>query len=191
MPLHQILNLLKNSGFHIRGVDTTTIWLEDPSCIMRSLTDFIHYAWIAIYVITGVLLFGWAVSMIRGAKNNIFINIRNLTIVFGTLAGVGAIVNSVFGEDLFAKGCREIGVPLAEVQRALADYKLKTRGADDLYEEFNIYDSASGQEYDQGVSEVSSDMDAQTPGGDVMLPPERAMVPGPGNPEQLNGIEVK
>lgn len=126
MPLNQILNILKNSGFHVRGVDMDTIYLEDPTCILRSFSDFLHYAWIAIYAITAILLFGWAVSMIRGVKNDLFINIRNLTIIFGVLTATGAAVKFIWGDDLFAVGCKEISISVSDIQKTLGDYKLKT-----------------------------------------------------------------
>ena len=74
MNTDTILRLLQNSGFHILGFDGTFLYLEDPSCILRSFETFIEYAWVIITCITGLLLFGWAISMIRGAKNDIFTN---------------------------------------------------------------------------------------------------------------------
>lgn len=140
-----ILRLLTNSGFHILGADGSFIYLEDPSCILRSFETFIEYAWIIIAFLTGLLLFGWAISMIRGAKNDIFTNLRNLLIIFGVLTAAGPIVNMIWGDDLFARGCRTIKVPISEVNRLLDARKLKLteRNQYDLYEEFDIYDSGA------------------------------------------------
>lgn len=145
MNTETILRLLQNSGFHILGADGSFIYLEDPSCILRSFTTFAHYAWIIIVFITGMLLFGWAISMIRGAKNDIFTNLRNLVLIFGVLAAVGPIINMIYGDDLFKRGCRTIKVEMSEVNRLLDARKLKLSSRDeyDLYEEFDIYDSGA------------------------------------------------
>lgn len=148
-----ILRLLTNSGFHILGADGSFIYLEDPSCILRSFETFIEYAWVIIAFLTGILLFGWAISMIRGAKNDIFTNLRNLLIIFGVLTAAGPIVNMIWGGDLFARGCRTIKVPISEINRLLDARKLKLteRNQYDLYEEFDIYDSGASY-YDNSVA---------------------------------------
>lgn len=141
-----ILRLLENAGFRILGTDGAVLYLEDPSCILRSFSTFIEYAWIVIVCITGVLLFGWAISLIRGAKNDIFINLRNLTIMFGTLAAVIPIVNMIWGDDLFARGCRTITVSINEINKVLDARNLKLADFDEnslLYENIYIYDSAA------------------------------------------------
>lgn len=139
-----ILRLLKNSGFNILGSDGTFLYLEDPSCILRSFETFIEYAWIGISCITILLLFGWAISMIRGIKNDISTNLRNLVLMFGTLSVAIPIINTIWGDDLFAYGCRTIKVSIAEVNEILETRKkqLSEKGGD-LYEEFYIYDSGS------------------------------------------------
>lgn len=143
MNIDVILRLLKNSGFHVFGVDNTFIYIEDPSCILRSFQTFIEYAWVVIVCITGLLLFGWALGMIRGAKNDIFINIRNLMLIFGILGAAGLIVNFIWGGDLMARGCRTISVPIAEINKILdkRNAKLTERNPNDLYEEFSITDT--------------------------------------------------
>ncbi len=117
MDTETILRLLTNSGFNILGADNTYIYLEDPACITRAFQTFAEYAWIIINVITGMLIFGWAISMIRGAKNNLLINARNLILIMGTLSITGPIVNAIYGGDLFATGCRTINVSISEIQR--------------------------------------------------------------------------
>lgn len=148
MNIDTILRLLKNAGFNVINWDGDFLYLEDPSCILRSFETFIEYAWIAITCITGLLLFGWAISMIRGAKNDIFTNLRTLIIMFGVLSAAIPIVNTIWGDDLFARGCRTITVPIAEVNEILNARKLKLSDQDEynLYEEFDIYDS--GVSYD-------------------------------------------
>lgn len=145
MNIDTILRLLKNSGFRVLDANDAFIQLEDPSCILRSFEVFLDYAWIAITFITGLLLFGWAISMIRGAKNDIFTNLKNLTIIFGILTATKPIVNLIWGGDLFARGCKTISVSTVEVRRLLdaRNLKLAERNESDLFEEFNIYDSAA------------------------------------------------
>ena len=139
-----IVRLLKNSGINVIGADSTSVFIEDPSCILRGFETFIEYAWIIITAITGVLLFGWAISMIRGAKNDIFTNLRNLIIMFATLSMVIPIVNLIWGDDLFAIGCKTIAVPLDDLNTMLdaRNKKLKT-ATSDLYEDMYIYDSGA------------------------------------------------
>lgn len=142
METATIIRLLSNAGFHVLGADGANLYIEDPSCILRSFQTFTEYAWIIITFITGMLIFGWAISMIRGAKNNIFMNLRNLTIMFGTLAAAGAILNMIYGGDLFARGCRTVAVNIDTVDEML-DMRQKKMSPQhtDLYESIDIYDS--------------------------------------------------
>ncbi len=146
METETIVRLLKNSGFHVLGADNTYLYMEDPACILRGFADFAEYAWIIITFLSGMLLFGWAISMIRGAKNDLLINLRNLLIIFGTLSASGAIIGAIYGDDLFARGCRTVKIPFTELNELLdaRKSKLSQRNADDLYEEFDIYDSGVG-----------------------------------------------
>lgn len=142
MNTETILRLLKNSGFHIIGADSASVYIEDPSCILRSFEKFTEYAWIIISCLSAFLLIGWAISMIRGAKNDISRNIVNLLIMFGTLSVAVPIINMIWGDDLFARGCRTITVPIDEVNKMLEARNLKmSKVGGDLYEEFDIYDS--------------------------------------------------
>ena len=101
------------------GTDNSSVYIEDPSCILRGFETFIEYAWVIITAVTGVLLFGWAISMIRGAKNDIFTNLRNLIIMFATLSCVIPIVNMIWGDDLFAAGCKTIAVSMDDLNTLL------------------------------------------------------------------------
>ncbi len=144
MNTDTIVRLLENSGFNGVSVDPDFLYFEDPSCILRSFETFIDYAWIGIAVLTGMMLFGWAISMIRGAKNDFFINLRNLILIFGILTIARPIMNFIYGDDLFARGCQTFSVPLSQVQELLDTRKLRISESDDyLYEEFDIYDSGT------------------------------------------------
>ena len=126
-----IKQLLANSGINVIGSDSVSVYIEDPSCILRGFETFIEYAWIIITTITGVLLFGWAISMIRGAKNDIFTNLRNLLIMFATLSMVIPIVNVIWGDDLFARGCKTIAVSIDDVNTLLDARNRKLSGTDE------------------------------------------------------------
>lgn len=145
MNADTIIRLLTNSGFHNVRVDPDFVYMEDPSCILRSFETFAHYAWVAIMILTGLMLTGWAISMIRGAKNDFFTNLRNLIIIFGVLSIAKPIMNLIYGGDLFARGCHTISVPMTEMNRLLdaRNSKLKSRDEYDLYEDFDIYDSGA------------------------------------------------
>lgn len=142
MNTETILRLLNNSGFYAVRTDGVNVFMEDPSCILRSFETFIEYAWVGIFVITGLLLFGLAISMIRGAKHDTLMTLRNLILIFGALSAVGPIVNMLWGGDLFARGCRTVQVSLDEINEILGSRNSKLSTPEyDLYEEFDIYDS--------------------------------------------------
>ena len=142
MNVSEIRRLLENSGIRVLNADSLSVYIEDPSCIMRGFETFLEYAWTIIVFITGVLLFGWAVSMIRGAKNDILINIRNLFLMFAALSMVGPIVSLIYGDDIFGIGCKTLNISVAELNSLLdARHKKMSARTGDLYEDFQIYDS--------------------------------------------------
>ncbi len=143
MNVDTILKLLHNSGFHGLRADAEFIYMEDPSCILRSFETFIDYAWFCIMVLTGVLLCGWAISMLRGAKNDIFTNLRNLIIIFGVLTLTRPILNLIYGDDLFAQGCKTIAVSIEETSKLLDARNAKLGTDAEQYEQIDIYDSGA------------------------------------------------
>ena len=114
--------------------------MEDPSCILRSFETFAEYAWVIISVFTGLMLTGWAISMIRGAKNDIFNNLKNLILLFGTLSALGLIINLLYGNDIFAQGCKTIRAPISELNELL-ETRNNRLGTDELYERLDVYDT--------------------------------------------------
>lgn len=142
MNTDTIIQLLKNAGFKGLYADETYVYMEDPSCILRSFEAFAEFAWIVITVFTGLMLAGWAISMIRGAKNDIFNNLKNLTLLFGGLSALGAIINLIYGGDVFARGCKTISAPITELNELLETRKkrLGDNGVE-LYEKLDIYDT--------------------------------------------------
>ncbi len=142
MDIEQILRLMQNAGFRVHGADAQFIYIEDPACVLRAFATFAEYAWLAVAGVTGLLLFGWAISMIRGAKNDIFTNLRNLILILGIVSAAGPIINVIFGDDLFRRGCSTAEISIADVQEMLAARNTRlARQSDDLYEEFDIYDT--------------------------------------------------
>lgn len=146
MTIDVILHHLENSGFLVLGYDGTFIWLEDPTCFVRGLSDFVDVAWFAITIFAGILLFGWAVAKIRGIQGDIAKNIRNLFLIFSILSASRFVANMIWGDDLFKAGCKTIQVPIAEVNKIIDSSKLKLKTSDEnnLYEDIDIYDSATG-----------------------------------------------
>ena len=142
MNIDTILRLLENSGFHGLSADSEFIYMEDPSCILRSFENFIEYAWVAVVAITGLLLFGWALSMTRGAKaDNMFMNMRNLLLIFFGLSVAKPVINMIYGDNLFARGCETISVSVEEMNKLLDLRKEKLGSYIDEYENLRIYDS--------------------------------------------------
>ena len=142
MNTETIVRLLQNSGINVIGADSPSVYIEDPSCILRGFETFMEYAWVIITAVTGVLIFGWGISMIRGAKNDIFTNMRNLIIMFATLSCVIPIVNMIWGDDLFAIGCKTISVSLGDLNALLDVRNAKLGNSDgDLYKVTDIYNS--------------------------------------------------
>ncbi len=143
MDIETIKRLLTNSGFHVIGTDPsqTLLLVEDPSCIMRSFQTFLEYAWVFITLITAILLFGWAISKIRGANTDIAINIRNLLIMFGVLSASGPILNVIYGGNLMARTCNIVQIPLADIQEILDTRNSQLSPNDRLFEDIDIFDS--------------------------------------------------
>ena len=144
MNIDTILRLLENSGFYGLSADSEYIYMEDPSCILRSFETFMEYAWVAVVAITGLMLFGWAMSMIRGANaSTMFPNMRNLVVIFFILSAAKPIINMIYGADLFARGCETISVSIDEMNKLLEMRKDKLSKFDQnsLYEDLYIYDS--------------------------------------------------
>jgi hypothetical protein len=140
MNTDTILRHLENSGFRVLGADGAFIFIEDPACFIRSIEGFVDVAWVIISAFAGILLFGWAVSLVRGAKGDIVINIRNLFIMFATLAAMRPIVNLVWGDDIFELGCKTIQIPISGINKVIDSAKLKMSD-NTIIENIEIYDS--------------------------------------------------
>ena len=142
MNVSEIRRLLENSGIHVLNADSSYVYIEDPSCIMRGFEDFLQYAWVIIVFIAGILLFGWGISLIRGAKNDIVTNLRNMFLIFAALAIINPILNALYDGDVFSVGCKTVNVSISELNTLLAarNSRLSNR-TPDLYEDFDIQDT--------------------------------------------------
>ncbi len=139
--LQNIQNILERSGLRVTGIDTNFIYIEDPSCILRGFETFLGYAWDVLLLITVFLIMGLGISMIRGAKNDIINNMKNLILIFGILTVVPLILNLVYGGDLIGRGCKTLKVSVGEINEILAA-RAQTKSLDaSLYEDIDIYDS--------------------------------------------------
>lgn len=147
MNTDTILRLLTNAGFHNLHTDGIYVYMEDPSCVLRSFETFAEFAWLTITVFTGLMLAGWAISMIRGAKNDIFNNLKNLILLFGVLSALGPIINLIYGDDIFARGCKTISTHISELNQLLDARNKRFSIENELYERLDIYDT--GPVYEQ------------------------------------------
>ena len=142
MNASEIRRLLENSGVRVLDADLTSVSIEDPSCILRGFETFINYAWIIIVAVTAFLLLGWAISLIRGAKNDIVKNMRSLFLIFAALSLVKPILNTIYQGDLFGVGCKTITVPIADLNTLLEARHSRLSGrSGELYEDIDIQDT--------------------------------------------------
>ena len=152
-----IFKLLESSGIRPLGMDSTNLYIEDPSCIARSFETFLENVWIVSTFITGMFLIGWAWGMIRGNKNLNFQilskNIVSLLAIFATFSIIPAVVNFIYGGDLIGYACKTAIIPTAHVKKLLDMRKdtLEKFDAYNLYEDLIIYDS--GVNIDASISE--------------------------------------
>ena len=145
MEIEKILLLLKNSGLNVHGVDSNFIYFDDPSCIYTAFDNILHYAWIVILVLTGIMLFGWALLYIKnGVKiNDLFNNAKTIILIFCVLSLVKPIVNFIYGDNLFGRNCEVMKASLTSVQELLnvRNKTLSNVDENSLYESFDMVDS--------------------------------------------------
>lgn len=135
-----ILLRLKNAGFYNVELKGDTIFMEDPSCVIRSFENFFEFAWGVVVLLSLFLLMGWGFALIRGAKyDKTFSNLRNLTIIFCAMAMVKPLLTFIYGDDLFGSTCKKISVSVDEVMEISAQNKDKH--GNELFETINIEDT--------------------------------------------------
>lgn len=144
MDINLLVKILTDMGYNVRGYDDTALYIIDPSCIVTGFTTFLEYAWVILVAISGFMLMGWGFAMIRGAKNDIFKNLRNLGLIFGIVGATIPIVSFIWGNDIEANACETITIPIDRVNEILNienTKKMSTYNEFGQFERIDIYDS--------------------------------------------------
>lgn len=145
MDIAKIVLLLQNSGLQNIRVGNGVIEFDDPSCIYAAFDKILDIAWIVILVLTAFMLMGWAILYIKnGVKiDELFNNAKTVILIFCVLSVVKPIVNAIYGDNLFARGCPRKQASIETVTKLLElRNKNLPRGAEDeLYEIFDMTDS--------------------------------------------------
>ena len=116
--------------------------IEDPGCIIRSFEKLINYGWGLISLITAVLIFGWAIAYIRGSKiSSILNNFKNIVLILSIVSVIKPVISIFYGDDIFAKGCREIEISKEKVNNLLELRKSKLSSSKEGFETLYIIDS--------------------------------------------------
>lgn len=137
-----ILGLLNNSGIKVISITDSVLKIEDPGCIIRSFEKLINYGWVLISLITAVLIFGWAIAYIRGSKiSSILNNFKNIVLILSIVSVIKPIISIFYGDDIFAKGCREIEISKEKVNNLLELRKSKLSSSKEGFETLYIIDS--------------------------------------------------
>ncbi|MDR2685528.1 MAG: M23 family metallopeptidase [Rickettsiales bacterium] len=124
MTNDELVRHLYENGINAELIGDTLI-ISDQSCFVRSAFEFFDNFQVILYIMAGLLLAGWAISMIRGAKIKIMNNLRNLCLLFAVLAMVRPIMVVFYGGrgELDESICRKVKVSADSVRRAIAQQK--------------------------------------------------------------------
>ena len=159
MEQETIKTLLTNSGLKVFNIDANFVYFEDPSCIFPAFDTVFHYAWLAVIILTGIMLFGWAVLYIKnGVKiDTLFNNAKTVILILCILGVVKPIVNIIYGDDLFGQQCEVKQVSRAAVNELLEMRNKKLGKSDEnlLYENFSVIDSGPVYQ-DTSVDKIES-----------------------------------
>ena len=161
--LEDIMRLLQYAGYkkspNCPSDDFVCIF--DPTCVWPPLLEFINTAWVIIAVITGFLLAGWGITMIRGARHDMVKNIRDLVLMFGILAAAPPIISVLGGDDAIIKQCKTIEIPFSQIQSWIQENSGK-KFHDGGYEIFEIQDSNFQQDTDITETYLNETFDIDT-----------------------------
>lgn len=121
MTDEQILQHLSDSGVSAEKVGEV-FFVSDANCFVSSVFEFFTTFQTFLYIMTAFLLAGWGWSLIRGAKMNIVVNLRNLFMLFVALSLVRPIMIAFYGteSEMRAVACRPAQVAAEDVRRAVA-----------------------------------------------------------------------
>lgn len=142
MTPNTLIKILEQAGFHEVTIVGDLVTMEDPSCVIRGFETFISYAWIIVTALTGILLFGWALSMIRGAKNDIFSNMKYLIVIFGILSVSGFIMETIYGGKFLSSWCKKIEIKVDDIAE-LVEQKQKASGYEFIDIDVDLYNVSS------------------------------------------------
>lgn len=142
MTPNTLIKILEQAGFHEVEVVGDLVTMEDPSCVIRGFETFISYAWVIVTALAGILLFGWALSMIRGAKNDIFSNMKYLVLIFGILSVSGFIMETIYGGRFLNTWCKKIEIKVDDIAK-LVEQKQKASGYEFIDIDVDLYNVSS------------------------------------------------
>jgi hypothetical protein len=142
MTPNTLIKILEQAGFHEVEVVGDLVTMEDPSCVIRGFETFISYAWVIVTALAGILLFGWALSMIRGAKNDIFSNMKYLVLIFGILSVSGFIMETIYGGKFLNTWCKKIEIKVDDIAK-LVEQKQKASGYEFIDIDVDLYNVSS------------------------------------------------
>ncbi|MDW2995805.1 MAG: hypothetical protein R8M71_02480 [Alphaproteobacteria bacterium] len=142
MTPNTLIKILEQAGFHEVEVVGDLVTMEDPSCVIRGFETFISYAWVIVTALAGILLFGWALSMIRGAKNDIFSNMKYLVLIFGILSVSGFIMETIYGGKFLSSWCKKIEIKVDDIAK-LVEQKQKASGYEFIDIDVDLYNVSS------------------------------------------------
>ena len=142
MTPNTLIKILEQAGFHEVTVVGDLVTMEDPSCVIRGFETFISYAWVIVTALAGILLFGWALSMIRGAKNDIFSNMKYLVLIFGILSVSGFIMETIYGGKFLSSWCKKIEIKVDDIAK-LVEQKQKASGSEFIDIDVDLYNVSS------------------------------------------------
>ena len=142
MTPNTLIKILEQAGFHEVTIVGDLVTMEDPSCVIRGFETFISYAWVIVTALAGILLFGWALSMIRGAKNDIFSNMKYLVLIFGILSVSGFIMETIYGGKFLSSWCKKIEIKVDDIAK-LVEQKQKASGYEFIDIDVDLYNVSS------------------------------------------------
>lgn len=148
--LQQVAQILDRAGYILRDCQVGFLCIVDPTCVWPPLLNFIRVAWIILTFITGMLLAGWGITMLRGANHAIINNLRTLVLIFGTLSVAIPAMNLLGGGKAIVNQCDTMKISQAQVnellkmrsqylqQQNFEHFEIRDSDFDDLDSEFNF-----------------------------------------------------
>jgi len=159
MDITKIVLLLQNAGLQNIKVGRHFIEFDDPACIYAAFDTFVEFAWVVIVILTAIMLFGWGVLYIKnGTKiEHIFNNAKTVILILFILSLVKPIINVIYGDDLFSKGCDKKRVSLTAIQELIELRNQNLPQSDEeLFEIFDLVDSGTINSYPTDVPPLTA-----------------------------------